>query len=266
MTERRATSVDYRRMHHDELDLPEWDRPRRDGPPSRRLVICSTPRSGSYLLCRQMINAGLGLPTEYFRERTIARLSGRWGVNAGDDDGYVRELEARRTTENGVFAAKLQWQQLAAHPRLRERLLAPADLLVFLYRRDVAAQAVSWQVSLATGLWSFDATVGPRAPDVTLEDAGQAIRLANELVRQNRAWEHLVSELGRSALSVPYEEFVRDQGGLLRRLASGMGVPPGSWTPPPAEGRDNRLPAAVEEARGRLLARVREAVASSTRA
>jgi len=79
-------------MHHDELDLSAWDRPRRADAPTRRLVICSTPRSGSYLLCRQMINAGLGLPTEYFRERTVECLGARWGVAPGDDDAYLDEL------------------------------------------------------------------------------------------------------------------------------------------------------------------------------
>ena len=31
-----------------------------------KILICSTPRSGSYMLCRYMINAGLGVPHEYF--------------------------------------------------------------------------------------------------------------------------------------------------------------------------------------------------------
>ena len=117
-------------MHHDELDRSEWDRPRRADPPSRRLVICSTARSGSYLLCRQMINAGLGLPTEYFRERTVGRLRARWGLAPGDDDAYIDELEARRTTDNGVFAAKIQGPQFAAHPRVRERLHAWEQVMI----------------------------------------------------------------------------------------------------------------------------------------
>src|SRR6201996_8890042 len=42
------------------LDQPEFF-----GEPAK-VFICSTPRSGSYLLCRYMINAGLGVPHEYF--------------------------------------------------------------------------------------------------------------------------------------------------------------------------------------------------------
>ncbi|MBK7331566.1 MAG: hypothetical protein IPI87_03840 [Betaproteobacteria bacterium] len=253
--------MDYRRMHHDELDRSEWDRPRRADAPARRLVICSTPRSGSYLLCRQMINAGLGLPTEYFRERTVGRLGVRWGVAPGDDDAYIVELEARRTTDNGVFAAKIQGHQLAAHPRVRERLLERADVLVLLYRRDLLAQAVSWQVSLATGYWSFDTTLGPTAPNVSLADPGQAMKLAAALVRENHEWGELLPRFRGKLLRVPYESFVNDQGALLREIAGELGLPADAWTLPPPEGRDNRLPDDVEAARARLLAQVREAAA-----
>ena len=143
-----------------------------------------------------MINAGIGIPHEYFRSATLARLPGRYGVEASDVDAYVAELEARRTTDNGVFASKLQWLQLSDRPALRERLLMRADLVVFLYRRDVVAQAVSWQVSLATGWWSFDTTPGPRGPGVTLERTDQTLALLDELVAQNRAWERILGEIG----------------------------------------------------------------------
>jgi len=249
-------------MHHDELDLPEWDRPRRTEAPSRRLMICSTPRSGSYLLCRQMINAGIGLPTEYFRDRTVNILSARWGA-PDNDDTYIDELEARRTTANGVFAAKIQWHQLDKHPGARARLLERADVLLLLYRRDLLAQAVSWQVSLATGYWSFDTTPGPRASDADLADAGQALKLAAELYRQNQAWWDLLSGLRGKLVMVPYESFVTDQGTLLRQIAGDLALPADGWTLPSPEGRDNRLPDDIEAARARLLAQVRQAAESA---
>ncbi|CAG0992631.1 hypothetical protein BURK1_02353 [Burkholderiales bacterium] len=251
-------------MHHDEIDRPEWDQPRRPAPPDRRVAICTTPRSGSYLLCRQMIHAGLGLPAEYFRDWSIRPLAARWGAAAGDDDAYIDELEARRTSANGVFAAKVQWHHLKAHPRVRERLLARADLVVFLYRRDVVAQAVSWQVSLATGFWSFDATPGPKAPDASLDDPGLTLGLANELARQNRAWQELLRTLGRKVLAVPYESYVTGQSELLSRIAADLALPDGAWTLPPSEPRDGRLPDDVEAARARLLAQARAALPAPT--
>jgi LPS sulfotransferase NodH len=251
------------RMHHDEIDQPAWDRPRRDAPPEHRIVICSTPRSGSYLLCRQMINAGLGIPHEYFRARTVAALAARYGVDAGDDEAYIDALEARRTSGNGVFAAKLQWVHLEQHPLARERLLRQADAIVFLYRRDIVAQAVSWQVSLATGYWSFDATPGPRAADVSLERPEQTLGLMHSLLAENRAWEALLPKLGRRVLTVAYESFVRDQAAFVGQLAAECALPPGAWSSPPPEGRDSRLPPDVEIARDRLLAQARATYAAA---
>jgi LPS sulfotransferase NodH len=208
-----------------------------------------------------MINAGLGLPTEYFRDQTLSILSARWGVAPNDDDGYIDELEARRTTDNGVFAAKIQWHQLDAHPRVRQRLLERADLLVLLFRHDLLAQAVSWQVAIATGYWSFDATPGPKDATADLSDVKKSLGRAAELYRQNQAWARLLTGMPGKLFTVPYKSFVNDQGELIRLIAGGLDLPADAWTLPPPEGRDNRLPDDVEAARARLLAQVREAAA-----
>ena len=251
-------------MHHDELDAAAWDRPRADVLPSRVVMICSTPRSGSYLLCRQMIHAGLGIPHEYFRPRTVHALASRWGVTDGDDARYVDELVRRRSAPNGVFCSKLQMHHRAPQFRARENLVARADLVVLLVRRDLVAQAVSLQMSLATGLWSFDATRGPRASDVRVDDVGLALRLADDLQRQNKAWSVQLAPLGSRLIEVDYESFAPAQGALVRRIAESIGLADDAWTPPPPEGRDHRWPEDIEAARVRLLARAREAAAAAT--
>ena len=45
-----------------------------------RLFICSTPRSGSYMLCRYMINADFGVPHEYFNPIVIRQIAPRLGL------------------------------------------------------------------------------------------------------------------------------------------------------------------------------------------
>ena len=250
----------YRRMNHRDLERPEWDRaPPRDGPPARRVVICSTPRSGSYLLCRQMINAGMGVPHEYFHLASVQNLAARYGVPEDDTGAYIDGLEAHRTTGNGVFAAKVQWQQLMQFPRVRERLLMRADLIIYLFRTDIVAQAVSWQLSLATGLWSFDTTPGPRAPHIAIDRTDQTLALARQLAGQNRKWMDLLATVGRRVLRVPYEAYVRDQGALLRQIATEIALPDDAWTLPPPEARDNAWPEDLEQARKRLLEHARAA-------
>src|SRR5580704_861797 len=61
-------------MTSDLLDQPEFT-----GTPSK-IFICSTPRSGSYMLCRFMINAGLGVPHEYFNPVIMRQIAPRFGL------------------------------------------------------------------------------------------------------------------------------------------------------------------------------------------
>src|SRR5438067_13592554 len=56
------------------LDQPEFI-----GQPCK-VFICSTPRSGSYMLCRYMINAGLGVPHEYFNPVIMRQIAPRLGL------------------------------------------------------------------------------------------------------------------------------------------------------------------------------------------
>src|SRR5271166_5514597 len=62
------------------LDQPEFT-----GEPAK-IFICSTPRSGSYMLCRYMINAGLGVPHEYFNPVIMREIAPRLGL-AKDIEG-----------------------------------------------------------------------------------------------------------------------------------------------------------------------------------
>src|SRR5438128_1228021 len=75
----------------------------------RKYLICSTQRSGSFLLCRQLINAGIGVPQEYFNPLHRNLLCGRWNLDPRDTPGYIRSLYAKRTTRNGIWGVKLQW-------------------------------------------------------------------------------------------------------------------------------------------------------------
>src|SRR5438270_1426931 len=77
------------------LDQPEFT-----GEP-QKIFICSTPRSGSYMLCRYMVNADIGVPHEYFNPVIMRAIGPRLGV--------------------GTEAKRLQWR-----PRtLRDRLPLP---------------------------------------------------------------------------------------------------------------------------------------------
>jgi trehalose 2-sulfotransferase len=128
-------------------------------------LICSTPRSGSTLLCEAMISTGLaGRPEEYYQQRQKTGLPRRpreyfegaetdeiveilGDVTRVDDEvssydsrnyghyaDYVAWTIERGTTPNGVFGAKLMWgyfngfiSHLREIPRLAE--LNAAEIL-----------------------------------------------------------------------------------------------------------------------------------------
>src|SRR5438046_10004402 len=66
------------------------DQPSFSGQPCK-IFICSTPRSGSYMLCRYMINAGLGVPHEYFNPVVMREIAPRLGLGK-----EIKDLKWRR--------------------------------------------------------------------------------------------------------------------------------------------------------------------------
>lgn len=96
-------------------------------PTRKKIIICSTPRSGSYLLCRAMIKHGIGVPHEYFNGINASMIGPRFGlgvINSRDleVDGptrraYINALLTHRTV-NGIFAAKIQGGQFAQYFRI----------------------------------------------------------------------------------------------------------------------------------------------------
>src|SRR5438477_1047551 len=77
----------------------------------RKIFICSTPRSGSYMLCRLMINAGIGVPHEYFNPVIMRGIAPRFGL-ATDLQGLKwrpRSLIDRLLFGNRDRAAEVQF-------------------------------------------------------------------------------------------------------------------------------------------------------------
>ena len=77
------------------LDQPEFT-----GEPAK-IFICSTPRSGSYMLCRYMINAGLGVPHEYFNPVIMREIAPRLGLAKGH-----RGIEVAKSRPEGSSAVR----------------------------------------------------------------------------------------------------------------------------------------------------------------
>src|SRR5262245_50946008 len=81
------------------------------GTARRALVICTTPRTGSRLLCDTVWRTKLaGKPDEYFSPELRRELSR--SASAAGDAAYLREVVSRATTPNGILSIKVHWSQM----------------------------------------------------------------------------------------------------------------------------------------------------------
>ena len=242
------------------LDLigPDRDtRPARpETPPERSYIVCSTPRSGSGLLCRALAGAGVaGSPLEYFNPLHRGRLVERWGCGPSLG-GYVRALYALRTTPDGVFGAKLHWDQFVAlraealglpgsepgyelSAGFLERLL-PGAVYVRIIRRDVNRQAVSLWFALHTGTWSVAASGGD-------DDGGERARVPYSFDGIERC-RRLIENA-----ELHWDRFLRFNGRAGRgRLRGARRALPGRGRPRAGRGRSRRRAGTAAPATRRL--------------
>ena len=240
------------------LDDAAFDRPPlAHGRERRGYVICTTPRSGSWMLCRQLYNAGLGVPSEYFNLRHLVPLCTRWGVDPRDTRAYLGALHAHRTSPNGAWGTKLMWTQLAERRSALKIALLDGVLPIFLVRDDRTAQAISLLAAWKTGIWELDATPTTK-PRNDLDWIPEHVAgIEGLLARENGQWETFFASRRLDPLVVHYEAFVADQRGTVARIARALGFADGEYALPPPEPRPNVLPGEVEDQRRTLLERVR---------
>jgi LPS sulfotransferase NodH len=244
--------------------------------PDHSYVVCSTQRSGSTYLCRLLASTGVaGTPQEYFEARAetgspphpgyfLAGLP-RTGAGIRDDvrptnapeysdlrvvDGWEEHL-ARTfrmgTSENGVFGAKLMWNQLpdlqqhaTAMPEfagldgseLLDRLLGQPGY-VWLRRRDKVRQAISLWRALQTRTWRAEHP-GAEGERPILSYSFRGIEhLRRRLSADDEAWGRFFLHSLIDPLELVYEDDVSpDPAGAVARVLALIGVAvPSDWTP-----------------------------------
>lgn len=236
-----------------------------DQPPPARLtgsvVVASTQRSGSTLLCSALERTGLvGVPKEYLlpeflasghrvlgaphptaREqwhRLLRRLRlqrawwGYWEIDPSTMAPYIQALVARRSTANGLFSLKVHWQQfeLAQRMGFSPSLLPQPITWIHIGRRDRIAQAVSFEKAMRSGAFVANEERSHSIDRLTYNDGG--ILSTYELLRQSASgWERYFQSAGITPVPVVYEDLAADYEGTIRRVLEALGhqdvpVPP----------------------------------------
>ena len=202
-----------------------------------------------------MINAGMGIPHEYFNPIVMCQMAPRLGLESdirgltwrprgrlarlflrrrGEPAAeaafmrkYLRFLLTRRC-QGGIFAAKVHfrdYRRTLDNP-IGDRLLADA-LFIQLYREDILKQAVSEHFGQLTGQWGLDDSVTTTpAPNPNFLDPVAVDRALNDLADQDRGWRVFFARRGIVPLSISYERLCEDPFTFVEQIAGRMAIDP----------------------------------------
>jgi trehalose 2-sulfotransferase len=209
-------------------------------------MICSTPRSGSNLLCKGLAATGvLGRPREYFSHAAIHHYLGEWGGRHPLSTShlprcvpgfpYLDRVRSEAAT-TGNLALKVHWYQLE-DAKLVERILdvfpGGADSkFVYLSRIDKVDQAISTMIANATRVYYIrpgrEPRVSPWFEDGTRRESrysfAEIASIAAKLVDHDMAWKEFFAVNRLSYEAVLYEELAWNYFKTMRRVMRFLGA------------------------------------------
>jgi trehalose 2-sulfotransferase len=232
--------------------------------PHLSCLICTAPRTGSWMLSAGLRSTGLaGRPEEYFGAEGLRFYTERWKYPSLESYAdYLDRVLDVATTPNGIFGAKIHWYQVGHLTNALRSIRDPADAtppldllaaffpnprFVILLRRDKLRQAISWYRALGSGLWwmAQDADGGvrtswgvPSASGRPTPDGPDFARI-DELIRRlesyEQNWRQLLVETDPPPIELTYEQIVADYPSTVLSVLRFLGVsaPPGLRIPRP---------------------------------
>ena len=226
--------------------------------PADSYIICTNPRSGSWLLSDGLSSTGVaGHPREWFNTVSELRIRGQWRVERPSSlrfSEYVSLVSRLCRTPNGIGGLKLHRYQLQAvlarNPatRIGDPLVSlwglqsifPSSHFVWLRRKDTIAQAISyvlaatsdrwWQVSAAATDQLGDAV----HPDDPAFDWQLIDHFRKEFASQNTYWGNFFTANKMSPLVISYESLAVDPISTIRSVLNWLRVPNASSVEIPA--------------------------------
>lgn len=206
--------------------------------PQSSYLVCANQRSGTHVLCDALTDTGVaGTPEEYFLavdESVPSAWSAAWEKGpygrkhgAADRESYLDLVYRLGSTPNGVFGAKMMWNNVKwavakFHQMPRFAVLTRAEVfheafpglrVINVTRRDRVRQAVSW-ARIAKG-GPYVVRADRPAPPVAEEpeyDFALIHALEGLIVEGERGWRELFAELGLAPFDVVYEDLVSTDG------------------------------------------------------
>ncbi|QYK40931.1 MAG: Stf0 sulfotransferase [Paracoccaceae bacterium] len=213
-------------------------------PPPRALIICTTPRSGSTLVCALLRASGVaGWPESWFRAEDRAEYEADWGTAPGDSAAFLAAAIRAGQGRDGTFGLRIQGATLApllaelralhgampADPAVLERAFGPCRY-VLVRRRDDVAQAVSRLKAEVSQVWHLDGVENDRPRATPAYDAARIDTFRAEAAAQNAMWQDWFATNGIAPRTLVYEEFAHAPAAAVTALLSGLGLSPAPGT------------------------------------
>lgn len=192
--------------------------------PTDILIILSTPRSGSTMLCDLLYKNDFCLAHEYFQPyEYLPILSDRWGCLQNgvlNKKLYVESLSRFRTFKNEWLGINLHGEHLSYYLLMDEFFSGIRKHYVHLIRKDTIAQAVSFEIARQTGQWSSKFKTHGECH----YSYDGILQCLENIQRQNLLINAYLKAKNLVCQTIFYEDLLQDPDGVLRRMPC---VPPG---------------------------------------
>lgn len=218
--------------------------------PFQSYIICTTPRSGSTLLCGLLAATGrAGNPDSHFHTPSLDGWLADYDLTrktfASDHEAAAAVFAAavKEGEAGGVFGLRMQRPSLAFFMEQAAALFPDAQtdadriraafgetLYIYLRRRDKLAQAISMVKAEQTGLWHKAADgaelerLAPPGPPTY--DAGRIGEKVDTLTALDAEWPVWFARERIAPLSLTYEDLSKDPQGALAEVLTALGLDP----------------------------------------
>lgn len=214
--------------------------------PAPAYILCATPRTGSTLLCAHLHASGVaGHPQSLFRREDMQDYAAEWRITGpGGRYGFADFLNAAITEGRGgtsTFGLRLMWETLAelivhlggaAEPRQADLLQEAFGPLryVYLWRRDLVAQAISRHKAEVSGIWhiGIEESTNPATPQYDYNRIDHHVRAADA---SNQSWKNWFTVNRIAPLSLCYEDLSVNPDAAARCVLNFLGLPSSTGRP-----------------------------------
>lgn len=186
---------------------------------SSRYCIFMIPRSGSTLLTEILAASGkLGFPGEHFVPDVLRTFS----LTFSDIfTSYENFLFSKLRSENGVFGIEIESERLQEEPEFFSTVKNWRH--IYIWRKDVLAQAISYQISIETGVW-HNFSNSRHDDKFHYISRNSILEKVNFLLNAEKFFTAFFNEHGISPYTLSYEDLIADPVNHGRSIAEYMGI------------------------------------------